>query len=60
MERTPLTSLLFVQRLPGNIILRHLMGANFRPVSVPGVFHALHRLGLERVSFLPTSQAGVF
>ena len=27
-------------------------GANFPLVSVPGVFHALHRVSLERVSFL--------
>ncbi len=36
-------SLLFIQILAGNIILRHLMRANFPLVSVPGVFHALHR-----------------
>ena len=52
MERTLLASLLFVLILPGNIILRHFMRANFRLVSVPGVFHALHRFGLERVSLL--------
>src|SRR5271156_825518 len=45
-------SLLFIQILAGNIILWHLMRANFPLVSVPGVFHALHRVGLERVSFL--------
>jgi hypothetical protein len=41
----------FAQILAGNIVLRHLMCANFPLVSVPGVFHALHHLGLERVSF---------
>jgi hypothetical protein len=44
--------LLFFQIFAGNIILRHLMRANFLLVRVPGVFHALHHLGLERVSFL--------
>ena len=46
-------SLLFTQILAGNIILRrHFMRANFALVSVPGVFHARHHLGLERVSLL--------
>jgi hypothetical protein len=34
------------------MIPRHLMRANFPLVSALGVFHALHHLGLERVSFL--------
>src|SRR6266850_4864968 len=38
--------------LAGNIVLRHLMRVNFPLVSVIGVFHALHHVGLERVSFL--------
>src|SRR6266481_10165919 len=33
-------------------MLRHLMCAHFPLVSVPGVLHALHHVGLERVSFL--------
>src|SRR5271156_1043722 len=45
-------SLLFIQILAGNIILRNLMRVNFPLVSVPGVFHALHHIGLERVSFV--------
>src|SRR5487761_863628 len=45
-------SLLFIPIVAGNIILRHLMRANFPLVSVLGVLHALHRVGLERVSFL--------
>jgi hypothetical protein len=36
----------------GNIILRHLMRANFLLIRVPGVFHARHYVGLERVSLL--------
>src|SRR5260370_2551712 len=28
------------------------MRANFPPISVPGVFHAGHYVGLERISFL--------
>ncbi len=28
------------------------MRANFPPRQVPGVFHALHHVGLERVPFL--------
>src|SRR5467141_1083192 len=43
---------LFIQILTGNIILRHLMRANFPLVSVLGVFDALYHVGLERVSFL--------
>lgn len=39
-------SLLFIPILAGNIILRHLMRTNFPLVSVPGVLHALHRVGL--------------
>jgi hypothetical protein len=45
-------SLLFVQIFAGNIVLRHLMRANFPTLSVPSVFHAHHYVGLERVSFL--------
>jgi hypothetical protein len=41
-----------IRILAGNIILRHLVCANFLLVGFPGVFHALHRLGLERVSLL--------
>ncbi len=50
----PLThySLLFIQILAGNIILRHLVRANLLLVSVTSVFHACHCVGLERVSFL--------
>src|SRR3981081_337706 len=40
-----------IQILARNIILRHFMRSNFPLVSVPGVFHALHHVGLERVSF---------
>jgi hypothetical protein len=36
----------------GNIILRHLMRANFLLISVPGVFYSLHYVRLEVVSFL--------
>src|SRR5882762_2757844 len=43
---------LFIQILTGNIILRHLMRANFPLVSVLGVFDALYHVGFERVSFL--------
>ena len=45
-------SLFFIQIFLGNIILRYLMRVNFPLVSVPGVFHARHYVGLERVSFL--------
>jgi len=45
-------SLLFIQILAGNIILRHLMRANLLLVSVTSVFYARHCIGLERVSFL--------
>ena len=45
-------SLLLIQILAGNIILRHFMRANFPLVRILGVFHALHHIGLERVSFL--------
>src|SRR5438445_4580617 len=45
-------SLLFVQIFAGNIILRHLVRANFLLISVPGVFDARHYVGLERVSFI--------
>ena len=45
-------SLLFVQIFAGNIVLRHLMRANFPTLSVPSVFHAHHYVGLEGVSFL--------
>src|SRR5260370_381352 len=45
-------SLLFIQIFAGNIILRHLVRANFLLISVPSVFHARHYVGLERVSFL--------
>ena len=38
--------------LARNVIPPHLMRANFPLVSALGVFHALHHLGLERVSFL--------
>src|SRR6266446_2141724 len=41
----------FIQILAGNIVLRHLMRANFPLVSVIGVFDALHHVGLERVPF---------
>jgi len=36
----------------GDIILRHLMRPNWPRVRARGVFHALHHIGLERVSFL--------
>ena len=42
----------FIPIFAGNIILRHLMSTNLPLISVLGVFHAFHRLGLERVSFL--------
>lgn len=45
-------SLLFIQILAGNIILRHLMRANLLLVRVTSVFYAPHCVGLERVSFL--------
>src|ERR1700740_2332479 len=45
-------SLLFIHMLARNVIPPHLMRANFPLVSALGVFHALHHLGLERVSFL--------
>jgi hypothetical protein len=50
-ESQSLTAL-FIQILAGNIILRHLVRANFLLISVPRVFHARHYVGLERVSFL--------
>src|SRR6266566_9461975 len=52
IEGTESNSLLFVQMFAGNIVLRHLMRANFLLISVPGVFHALHYVSLKRVSFL--------
>jgi len=42
----------FIQVLAGNIVLRHLMRANFPLVTVIGIFHAFNHVGLERVSFL--------
>jgi hypothetical protein len=45
-------SLLFIQILAGNIVLRHLMRANLLLVIVTSVFYARHCVGLERVSFL--------
>jgi hypothetical protein len=45
-------SLLFIQILARNIILRHLVDVNFHFISVLGVFHALHNVGFERVPFL--------
>jgi len=45
-------SLIFIAVLAGNIILRDFVGVNFALVGVIGVLHALHRFGLERVSFL--------
>jgi hypothetical protein len=45
-------ALIFIQIFAGNIILRHLMRANFPLNPAPGVFHASHDFGLERVSFL--------
>src|SRR5712692_6603377 len=52
--RKPVThySLLFIQIFAGNIVLRHLVRANFLLISVPGVFDARHYVGLERVSFI--------
>jgi hypothetical protein len=47
-----LHSSLFVQISVGNIILRHLVRANFFLVSVASALHASHNVGLERVSFL--------
>ena len=45
--------LIFVQIFAGHVVLRYLVRADFpRPTSVPGVFHAFHYFGLERVSFL--------
>jgi hypothetical protein len=43
--------LLFIAILGGNIILGHLMRANFPFVGVRGVLHALQHPGLERISF---------
>src|SRR6266853_4650667 len=42
--------LLFVQIFVGNIILGHLVRANFPLLSVPGAFHTSHYVSLERVS----------
>ena len=50
--REPAHPLLFIQIFAGNIVLRHLMRANFLFIGVPGVFHDRHYVGLERVSFL--------
>src|SRR5664280_1960144 len=44
--------LLFIQIFARNIILRHLMRADFLLISVPCVFHALHHFALQRFSFL--------
>jgi len=54
MFRTGLISSLAtpIQILAGNIILGHFMCANFPLVGILGVFHALHHVGLERVSLL--------
>jgi hypothetical protein len=45
-------SLIFIAILARNIILRDFVRVNFSLVGVAGVLHALHCLGLERVSFL--------
>ena len=45
-------SLVFIAILTGNIILGHLVRANFAFVGVAGVLHTLHDLGFEGVSFL--------
>ena len=45
-------SFIFIAILAGNIILGHFVGVDFLPVGIPGVLHALHGVGLERVSFL--------
>jgi hypothetical protein len=44
--------LLLVQIFVWNIVLWHLVRANFLLVGVPSAFHASHDVGLERVSFL--------
>jgi hypothetical protein len=44
-------SLIFIAILAGNIILWDFVRVNFSLVGVSGVLHALHRFGLERVSF---------
>jgi hypothetical protein len=43
-------SLFFIQIFLGNIILWHLMRANFPFISAPGVFHARHYVSFKRVS----------
>jgi predicted RNA binding protein YcfA (HicA-like mRNA interferase family) len=45
-------SLILIAVLAGNIILGDFVRVNFSFVGVAGVLHALHRLGLERVSLL--------
>jgi hypothetical protein len=44
--------LLLVQIFVWNIVLWHLVRANFLLVGVSSAFHASHDVGLERVSFL--------
>src|SRR6266436_2455833 len=44
-------SLVLIAILAGNIILGDFMRVNFAPVGVAGVLYALHRFGLEGVSF---------
>lgn len=42
--------LIFVPIFGGNIVLRHLMGTNFRLIGIFGVFHAFYCSSFERVS----------
>src|SRR5882762_2972868 len=51
-QRLIACALIFIQIFAGNIILRHLVRANFPLIVPPGVFHASHDFCLERVSFL--------
>jgi hypothetical protein len=45
-------SSLFVEIFAGNIILGHLVSANFPFISLPCAFDASHHVSLERISFL--------
>ncbi len=45
-------ALLLIQIFAGDIILRHLVRANFALGGVPRALYAAHYVGLERISFL--------
>jgi hypothetical protein len=43
--------LVFLQIFSGHVILGNLVRVNLSLISVPGVFYASHRVGLERIPF---------